>query len=489
VFAVLAFFGLFTLYVLRVILSAAIIPMQKEFGWSNQEKGLALSSFFIGYLFLQVPGGWAATRYGGKNVYMASIVVPSILTMLTPLVSSSLPALAVMRILTGAGEAASYPSLHALIGRWAPKHERSTIVGIVWAGAYMGTTCAFPLAGALIETEGAFGGWRSVFYYSGAFGCLWGLVWTAMAASTPGEHSLVSKEERKYIESSLVKSYDGKGAVPWLAIASLPSMWAVCAQHFSHNWLLYLNLTWLPDYLRTELDFNMSKGGMVAVLPYLACFACSILAGYVAERMARAGVPLFWIRRLAQTLSEMVSAVALVLAGYSKNATLAVLCMTVSVGLSGMCSAGFGVNYLDLSPYYGGVLFGIGNTIATIPGIVAPLVAGAIIPTVHAGDPAPRAAWQEVFWIGFGVSIFGWSWWMIGARAELEPSISGPVEEESTDGNSVSGGGDRAKLGPLEMGAAASRAPDDEDEETARLVRRIDGDSDGTGGGSESRSD
>ena len=178
-------------------------------------------------MLLQLPGGWAATRYGGKYVFLASIVAPSILTMLTPLVASSLPALAVMRILTGAGEAASYPSLHALIGRWAPKHERSTIVGLIWAGSYMGTTCAFPFAGALISTEGAWGGWRSVFYYSGALGCVWGVLWTLLAASTPGEHSMVSREEREYIESSLVKAYDGKGAVPWLAILSLPSVWGI----------------------------------------------------------------------------------------------------------------------------------------------------------------------------------------------------------------------------------------------------------------------
>ena len=182
------------------------------------------------------------------------------------------------------------------------------------------------------------------------------------------------------------------------------------------------------------------------MLPFLACFVVSVISGYASELAARRGCcSLLSLRRVAQTLSELASAIALVLAGYSVNVYLAVLCMTVSVGLSGACSSGFAVNYLDVSPYYGGVLLGIGNTIATIPGIVAPIVAGAIIPTEHGADEAaPRAAWQEVFWIGFGVSVFGWGCWMLVATADVQPAIAGPVlEHESSIG--INGGSIRVE--------------------------------------------
>ena len=39
---------------LRVVLSVAIVPMQKQYGWSNAEKGYLLSSFFVGYIITQV---------------------------------------------------------------------------------------------------------------------------------------------------------------------------------------------------------------------------------------------------------------------------------------------------------------------------------------------------------------------------------------------------------------------------------------------------
>ena len=40
--------------------------------------------------------------------------------------------------------------------------------------------------------------------------------------------------------------------------------------------------------------------------------------------------------------------------------------------------AGFNINHLDIAPRLSGVLLGISNTAATIPGIIGPIVAKAI---------------------------------------------------------------------------------------------------------------
>jgi len=58
---------------MRVNLSVAAEKMQVQFGWSDPEKGFVLSSFFIGYMLGQLPGGWIATRYGGKWVFGAKL--------------------------------------------------------------------------------------------------------------------------------------------------------------------------------------------------------------------------------------------------------------------------------------------------------------------------------------------------------------------------------------------------------------------------------
>ena len=54
-----------------------------------------------------------------------------------------------------------------------------------------------------------------------------------------------------------------------------------------------------------------------------------------------------------------------------------ILSFDVALGALSIC--GYGVNHLDIAPQYASILMGISNTIATIPGIISPLIAGFIV--------------------------------------------------------------------------------------------------------------
>src|SRR5712692_3357195 len=71
-------------YIDRVNISIAIIPLAREKGYDAAAKGLVLSSFFWGYLWLQLLGGWMADRFGGKRVLAAGVALWSVATFLTP---------------------------------------------------------------------------------------------------------------------------------------------------------------------------------------------------------------------------------------------------------------------------------------------------------------------------------------------------------------------------------------------------------------------
>lgn len=69
----------------------------------------------------------------------------------------------------------------------------------------------------------------------------------------------------------------------------------------------------------------------------------------------------------------------LLLCGYLGEDTIsAVLLLTIAVGSLGFALAGFNVNHLDIAPRFAGILMGITNTAATIPGFVGPVVAKSI---------------------------------------------------------------------------------------------------------------
>ncbi len=45
---------------------------------------MILGAFFYGYILTQIPGGWLATKFGGKRVFLVGIAATSFLTVLTP---------------------------------------------------------------------------------------------------------------------------------------------------------------------------------------------------------------------------------------------------------------------------------------------------------------------------------------------------------------------------------------------------------------------
>lgn len=74
----------------------------------------------------------------------------------------------------------------------------------------------------------------------------------------------------------------------------------------------------------------------------------------------------------------------MLLCGYFGTTTLrAVSLLTVAVGFQGWALSGFNVNHLDIAPRFSGVLMGITNTAATLPGFIGPVVAKAIAHEVN----------------------------------------------------------------------------------------------------------
>jgi ACS family sodium-dependent inorganic phosphate cotransporter len=154
----------FISYIDRTNISVASIPMKDQFGWTETTKGLVLSSFFVGYLMLQVVSGTLANRYGGKVVLGIAVLWWSLFTMLTPPAAAlSLGALIGARIALGLGEAAVFPASINMIERWVPVTSRSRAVAFVASGLAMGTVVSLPVTGWLIREYG----WPMPFYVFG----------------------------------------------------------------------------------------------------------------------------------------------------------------------------------------------------------------------------------------------------------------------------------------------------------------------------------
>jgi ACS family sodium-dependent inorganic phosphate cotransporter len=352
--------AVFIAYIDRTNISVASIAMAQQFHWSETTKGLVLSSFFIGYMLLQVPSGTLANQYGGKIVLGVAVVWWSLFTVLTPAAAHiSLPALILTRIALGLGEAAVFPASINMIGRWVAPEKRSRAVAICVSGLSLGTVVSLPLTGWLVREQG----WPSPFYAFGAVGLVWAAIWFTRVGS--GRAPELQAEEK-----------GDRGPIPFARIFRLPPVWAIFACHFANNWLLYLLLAWLPSYFKSTFGVSLTNAGLLSAAPWLTSFVMANISGLLADRMLAAGRSAGFVRKLLQTIGSGGSAACLLLMPQVGSATSAMMLMCCVAGLLGLCQAAFPANGFDIAPGYADVIWGISNTFATIPGIVGVAVTG-----------------------------------------------------------------------------------------------------------------
>src|SRR3982074_764787 len=116
----------------RLNLGIAARYLQDEFQFTTQTMGWILGAFAFGYALFQIPWGWAADRFGPRLMLTLALLgwaTFTILMAIVPLGSrnhwwSLAWAFGIIRFLTGAGEAASYPNANKIVANWTTKSER-----------------------------------------------------------------------------------------------------------------------------------------------------------------------------------------------------------------------------------------------------------------------------------------------------------------------------------------------------------------------------
>ncbi|KAF4521620.1 hypothetical protein B566_EDAN006662, partial [Ephemera danica] len=172
VLGIMLFWSVISAFLLRVNLSLGIVAMgQGEFYWSETTQGTILSSFFWGYIVLQLPGGRLAELIGGRRVFGYALLIASLLSAATPPLAR----------------------IH---------HSGSLGLGFV-----------MPLCGLVITHLG----WPTLFYLSAAQGILFTSIWFLLVHDGPDMHPRIALSEIHHIQQGLVA-----GPVKNGVLSSLP---------------------------------------------------------------------------------------------------------------------------------------------------------------------------------------------------------------------------------------------------------------------------
>jgi NNP family nitrate/nitrite transporter-like MFS transporter len=161
-------FYAFTVFAFGMQLVPPLIgAITSEFSISYSEAGLLMSMVVIPGIFISLPAGIIADRYGMKRIGSVS----SILVALGCLVSStanSFQMLLLGRVILGVGGAFVTTAMPTIIPQWFSRDEVGRAMGIYGINMPLASVVAFPLASSLVSSMG----WRYPFYIASALAAI-----------------------------------------------------------------------------------------------------------------------------------------------------------------------------------------------------------------------------------------------------------------------------------------------------------------------------
>ena len=139
-------------------------PISDEFGISNTQFGLIISSALIVSTILYPVWGYLYDRYARSKLLALASFIWGATTWLSALVRSYIP-FVITRASTGVDDS-SYPGLYSLIADYFGPEERSKVYGALQISQPIGYLVGMVLALMLAPVIG----WRKVFYITGSLG-------------------------------------------------------------------------------------------------------------------------------------------------------------------------------------------------------------------------------------------------------------------------------------------------------------------------------
>lgn len=362
-------------YMDRVVISAAVPSIQKEFGFSLVTMGWILSSFQWAYALFQIPGGWLGDRFGPRRVLAVIVSWWSVFTCATTL-GWNAGSFAAIRFLFGMGEAGAFPIATRSLSRWILPSERGFAQGLTHAGSRLGGALTPALVILLITRFG----WRTPFWCFGGLGFIWALVWIWYYRDTPGEHSRVKAAGPELIGAGVKQqSASTSVRVPWGAILRSREMWILTPMYFCYAYSVGMYLVWFPKYLNAHRGLSLERMGLYASLPLLGGTLGDLLGGWFSDILFKRSGRLAASRRIVGVAGFLLAASAIPPACYVSSAEMSVLLSAIAMfGLELTVGCSWAIT-LDVGGTFAGSVAALMNTFGNTGGAIASAVTGYLV--------------------------------------------------------------------------------------------------------------
>jgi MFS family permease len=289
-------------FINRANVSQALPSMSRELHMNSVQAGTIAGIFFWGYLVLQVPGGYLASRWSTKWFVSILLVIWGGAAVGCAFVHTW-QQMWVMRLLLGVAEGGMYPATLVLLSHWFPRKERARANSLFSIAIPISLIVSAPLSGWLLDRWN----WRVMLAVEGAFPLLWVLIWILCIYDYPRQAPWISSSERGYLEEEFRR--DVAAREPADREYFLRALFAPQVLLLTLIKLLMLSgqlgyLFWLPSAIEKAKTSSHFITSLLYMIPFIVGAISLVLIshssdkknerrGHVAFAMAVGGIALF----------------------------------------------------------------------------------------------------------------------------------------------------------------------------------------------------
>jgi MFS family permease len=233
----------------RTLAAALAEPIRKEFGLTDQQLGLASTTFILAYAIVGLPLGRLADTRNRTRLSAIGVAFWSVLTAFGGGVWNFTTML-LARVGVGLGEAICAPAGQSLIGDYFPPERRSRALALFMAGLPLGIFAAYLFAGSVAAQFG----WRVVFFAA----CVPGVLLALMA--------LRMQEPPRGATESHAGVQDAVSRTPFRDLARIPTLRWIVISGATFNFHAYAVTGFNTAFLMRFHGLDLKQAGQLSSL-------------------------------------------------------------------------------------------------------------------------------------------------------------------------------------------------------------------------------
>lgn len=261
----LAWFCIFTFAVLYQSIPPILGILVDALRITHSQAGGLMSLFALPAVFLSIPGGLLADRYGTRSIGSASLLLMALGTVIVAL-GGNYWILALGRLVTGIGAVVMLVIAPKIVTTWFREREIGLSMGVFNTAMPLGTIISLSFMGIV----GLQFGWK-------------GPIWIGLAVSALALSLYLLLHRTRSNDRQPVEAASSSGLVSSLREAGLGIWWVGLAWAF-FNAALISFFTYAPDYFITQ-GAEVSQAGLQASYPMWGSLILAPIIGILIDRI------------------------------------------------------------------------------------------------------------------------------------------------------------------------------------------------------------